>query len=43
MYKPDFLALLEPRISGGTADRVWKMIRKKNWFKVKTDGFSGGI
>lgn len=43
LYKPEAIALLEPRISGDTANHVCKMIGRKNWVRIEADGFSGGI
>lgn len=43
MYKPDIIAVLEPRISGITADDVCTRIGRKNWIRVEADGFSGGV
>lgn len=43
MYNLDFIAILEPRISGTTADRVIERIGLPNIVKVDAVGFSGGL
>lgn len=42
-YKQIVVALLEPCISGDTADGVCKSLKKKNYARVEAMGFSGGI
>lgn len=42
-YKPKILILLEPRISGETADKVCQKFGKKSWARSESVGFSGGI
>ncbi|XP_028808404.1 uncharacterized protein LOC114762973 [Neltuma alba] len=42
-FKPDLIALLEPRISGVKADRVIKKLNYPNLHRVEAEGFSGGI
>lgn len=41
-YKPDAVALLEPRVSGSTADKIIKKSRFPYSFRVEAAGFSGG-
>ncbi|XP_028752270.1 uncharacterized protein LOC114711983 [Neltuma alba] len=42
-YKPDIVALVEPRISGANADRVIRRIGYPNSHRVEATGYSGGI
>lgn len=41
--KPNVMALLEPKVRGDVADRVCKLIGKKNSFRSKADRFRSGI
>lgn len=43
IYKLDFIAILEPRISGSTADRAINKIGLVEGARVDACGFSGGI
>lgn len=43
LYKPDIIAILEPRISGQVANIVCKRVGKENWIRVEANGFNGGI
>lgn len=43
IYHLDFVAIVEPRISGQTADKVIRKIGFANVAKVDAQGFSGGI
>lgn len=43
IYKLDFVALLEPRISGTIAERVINKFGFANCVKVEAEGFSGGL
>ncbi|XP_021605634.1 uncharacterized protein LOC110610068 [Manihot esculenta] len=43
IYKPKIFCLVEPRISGHSADNVCKQLGYDNWVRVETFGFSGGI
>lgn len=43
IYQLDFIAIIEPRISGPTADRVIKKIGLVEGARVDARGFSGGI
>lgn len=42
-YKPSIIALVEPRTSGPSADRIIKKIGYPNSHRVEASGFSGGI
>lgn len=42
-YRPNVLALLEPRISGRAADWICSTIGWRHWYCVEADGFSRGI
>ena len=42
-YKPIIVALLEPRVSGTSADRVIRRLGFHNSHRVEANGFSGGI
>lgn len=42
-HKPKIIALLEPRISGEIDNKVCKKIGKRDWCRVKVEGFSIGI
>lgn len=41
--RPTIVILLEPRISGDTADVVCKKIGKTRWIRSEARGFSGGV
>lgn len=43
IYHLDFVAIMEPRISGQSADKVIRKIGFANVAKVDAQGFSGGI
>lgn len=43
IYKLDFVAILEPRVSGHTADRIINKIGLFEGARVEAYGFSGGI
>lgn len=43
LYRPKILAVLEPRISGNTAQKVCKKLGRKNWCLVEAEGFSKEI
>lgn len=43
IYNQDFITVLEPRISGLSANKVIKKIGYPNHTKVDAEGFSGGI
>lgn len=43
IYNLDFMAILEPRISGETADKVLDKIGMDGMVRVEASGFSGGI
>lgn len=43
IYKPVFIILLEPKISGVEAEVVCKNLGKSHWFQSEAMGFSGGI
>lgn len=43
IYRLDFVDILEPRISGNTADKVVKRIGLSEGIRVEANGFSGGI
>lgn len=43
LYKNDFIAILELKISGEAVDEVCKSMGKSAWIQVKAKGFSGGI
>lgn len=42
-YHPDVIVLVEPRISGVTADRVIKQIGYPNSHRIEASGFSGDL
>lgn len=42
-YKPSVLALLEPRVSGRTADSIIKQTGYPNSHRIEATGFAGGI
>lgn len=42
-YKPKILILLEPRISGAIADKVYRNNGRRRWIRSEAMGFSGGI
>ncbi|XP_019189845.1 PREDICTED: uncharacterized protein LOC109184303 [Ipomoea nil] len=41
--KADIVGLMEPRISGGSADKACKSFGFDNWMRVEVVGFSGGM
>lgn len=43
LYQLDFVAILEPRISGDTADKVINRIGLLEGARIEARGFSGGI
>lgn len=43
IYHIDFLAVLEPQVSGATAEAVLKKIGLQENTRVEVHGFSGGI
>lgn len=43
IYKMDFIAILEPRVSGQTVDRIIQKIGLVEGATVDACGFSGGI
>ncbi|XP_019172990.1 PREDICTED: uncharacterized protein LOC109168419 [Ipomoea nil] len=42
-HEVDVVGLLEPRISGNSADKACKSFGFENWIRVEAVGFSGGI
>lgn len=42
-HNPDIFVLVEPRVSGATADKVIKKLRFPNSHRVEASGYSGGI
>lgn len=42
-YKPEIIVLLEPRISGATADGVCRKMGMNCWIRSEAEGFSGGV
>ncbi|XP_031120913.1 uncharacterized protein LOC116024153 [Ipomoea triloba] len=42
-YKPQILGLLEPKVSGASADSICKNLKFDNWIRIEAYGFSGGI
>lgn len=42
-YKPTFIVLLEPKVSGDVADGVCKRIRRDHWCRFEAEGLSGGV
>lgn len=43
LYKPSVIILLEPRVSGATADSVCKRLGMKRWVRSEASGFSSGV
>lgn len=42
-HKPDVLGLLEPKVSGSQADDICEKLGLRNWIRVESVGFNGGI
>lgn len=42
-FYPQILIIVEPRISGATANKVCKSLGKKRWIRAGAKGFSEGI
>lgn len=42
-YMLKVVILLEPRVSGDTANRVCNRLGKKRWARSEAIGFSGGV
>lgn len=42
-YKPRIVILIEPRVSGEVADRIYKIFGKKQWIRSEARGSSSGV
>lgn len=42
-YKPLIILLMEPKISGATADEACNKLGKMKWIRANAEGFSGGV
>lgn len=42
-FRPEIVILMEPKISGETADEVCRRLGKTMWIRMDAESFSGGV